>query len=90
MLSIKTLVSSNRYSLLEIDLETGRFHQIRAQLAAINFAIVGDLKYGYPRSSVDGSIFLHAFELQFQHPSSHETCHFTIEKPVLWSKFGFE
>ena len=54
-----------RYSLLEITLETGRHHQIRAQLAAIGCPIKGDLKYGAPRSNKDASIDLHARQLAF-------------------------
>ncbi len=57
-----------RYSLLEITLETGRHHQIRAQLAAIGCPIKGDLKYGAPRSNKDASIDLHARQLAFVHP----------------------
>jgi 23S rRNA pseudouridine1911/1915/1917 synthase len=90
ILTYQVIKSSNRYSLLEIDLETGRFHQIRAQMTALGFPIVGDLKYGYPRNTSDGSIFLHAYQLEFPHPDSHKICNFTIEKPILWSKFGFE
>lgn len=62
---IKTL---DNYQLLEIDLETGRHHQIRAQLSKIGVPIKGDLKYGAPRSNPDGGISLHARKLQFIHP----------------------
>ncbi|MDP5104571.1 MAG: RNA pseudouridine synthase [Polaribacter sp.] len=58
----------DNYSLLEIDLETGRHHQIRAQLSAIGFPIKGDLKYGFNRSNKDGSIHLHARKIVFIHP----------------------
>lgn len=61
-----------RYTLLEIDLHTGRHHQIRAQLTAIGCPIKGDLKYGFNRSNVDGSIHLHARKLTFTHPVSKE------------------
>jgi 23S rRNA pseudouridine1911/1915/1917 synthase len=54
--------------LLQIDLQTGRHHQIRAQLSSIGCPIKGDLKYGFPRSNADGSIHLHARELRFVHP----------------------
>lgn len=67
-LSYKLIGSSDNYYLLEIDLQTGRHHQIRAQLAAIGCPIKGDLKYGYPRSNSDGSIHLHARHLYFIHP----------------------
>ncbi|MDO9254336.1 MAG: RNA pseudouridine synthase [Bacteroidales bacterium] len=59
---------SDNYYLLEIDLQTGRHHQIRTQLAGIGCPIKGDLKYGYPRSNSDGSIHLHARKLNFIHP----------------------
>ena len=62
---IKTL---DNYQLLEIDLETGRHHQIRAQLSKIGASIKGDLKYGSPRSNPDGGIHLHARKLEFIHP----------------------
>ncbi|SHK32333.1 RluA family pseudouridine synthase [Epilithonimonas mollis] len=66
---IKTL---DNYQLLEIDLETGRHHQIRAQLAKIGIPIKGDLKYGAPRSNQDGGISLHARKLEFEHPVTKE------------------
>jgi 23S rRNA pseudouridine1911/1915/1917 synthase len=67
-LSYKLIASSDNYYLLEIDLETGRHHQIRAQLAGIGCPIKGDLKYGFDRSNSDGSIHLHARKLTFTHP----------------------
>lgn len=63
----------DRYSLLEIDLETGRHHQIRCQLSNINHPIKGDLKYGFPRSNKNASIHLHARQIEFIHPVSKET-----------------
>jgi len=66
---IKTL---DNYQLLEVDLETGRHHQIRAQLSKIGVPIKGDLKYGAPRSNPDGGISLHARKLQFIHPVTKE------------------
>lgn len=66
---IKTL---DNYLLLEIDLETGRHHQIRAQLSKIGTPIKGDLKYGSPRSNPDGGINLHARKLEFIHPVTKE------------------
>ncbi|UMQ40963.1 RNA pseudouridine synthase [Chryseobacterium sp. Y16C] len=66
---IKTL---DNYLLLEIDLETGRHHQIRAQLSKIGTPIKGDLKYGSPRSNSDGGINLHARKLEFIHPVTKE------------------
>lgn len=67
-LAWRLLATGDRYSLLEIDLFTGRHHQIRAQLAAIGLIIKGDLKYGAARSNVDGGICLHAVRLQLDHP----------------------
>lgn len=62
----------DNYQLLEIDLETGRHHQIRAQLSKIGIPIKGDLKYGAPRSNPDGGISLHARKLNFIHPVTKE------------------
>ena len=62
----------DNYQLLEIDLETGRHHQIRAQLSKIGVPIKGDLKYGAPRSNQDGGISLHARKLEFEHPVTKE------------------
>lgn len=70
-LEYKVLVSSERYSVLEIKLLTGRHHQIRAQLSSIDCPIKGDLKYGARRSNEDGSICLHSRRLSFEHPVSH-------------------
>ncbi|MCR4964462.1 MAG: RNA pseudouridine synthase [Bacteroidales bacterium] len=70
-LSYCLLAAGDRYSLLEVDLHTGRHHQIRAQLSAIGCPIKGDLKYGARRSNEDGSISLHARRLKFEHPVQH-------------------
>ena len=67
-LSYRWILSVERYHLLEIELHTGRHHQIRAQLAAIGCPIKGDLKYGFPRSNPEGGIHLHAREVSFDHP----------------------
>lgn len=87
ILSYRTLTKGERYSLLEVNLETGRHHQIRCQLAAIGCPIKGDLKYGARRSNPDGGISLHAREISFVHPVSKE--HITITAPVpddsLWN-----
>ncbi|MCK0147675.1 RNA pseudouridine synthase [Arenibacter sp. F26102] len=72
ILDYKVIKSLDRYFLLEIDLKTGRHHQIRAQLAAIGCSIKGDLKYGSDRSNKDGSIHLHARSLSFVHPVKKE------------------
>ncbi|AQX04537.1 RNA pseudouridine synthase [Elizabethkingia meningoseptica] len=71
---IKTL---DNYYLLEVDLETGRHHQIRSQLAKIGVPIKGDLKYGSPRSNPDGGIHLHARKLNFIHPVTKEQIEIT-------------
>jgi 23S rRNA pseudouridine1911/1915/1917 synthase len=85
----KVLKSSERYHLLEIELLTGRFHQIRSQLSAIGSPILGDLKYGYKRSSLDGSIFLQSYHLSLNHPTTKQPIQFEIEMPDLWHKYGF-
>ena len=80
------VAQSERYYMLKIKLHTGRHHQIRCQLAKIGCPIKGDLKYGAPRSNPDGSISLHAWRLELEHPVSHIPL--TIEAPVpaenLW------
>ena len=73
------------YHRLEIDLHTGRHHQIRCQLAHLGCPIKGDLKYGAPRSNSDGSISLHAYQLVFEHPVRHEAI--TITAPDPWHLF---
>lgn len=87
VLHYKLLAHSENYYLLEIDLKTGRHHQIRCQLAKIGCPIKGDLKYGFPRSNSDGSISLHARKVSFVHPISKEFIQ--VEAPVptdnLWS-----
>ena len=89
ILDYKLLLSSEKYHLLEVSLETGRHHQIRTQLSNIGCIIKGDLKYGAKRSNSDGSIHLHARKLTFSHPTSKEEI--TIVAPVpeesLWKWF---
>lgn len=70
ILHYRLVAASERYFLLEIDLKTGRHHQIRCQLAHLGCPIRGDLKYGYPRSNRDGGISLHARSASFVHPVS--------------------
>lgn len=79
-----TLLATSKggYHLLEIELHTGRHHQIRCQLAHMGCPIKGDLKYGAPRSNPDGSISLHAYQVVFDHPVRHETV--TITAPQPW------
>lgn len=88
ILHYKLMKQLDTYFLLEIELETGRHHQIRAQLATIGCAIKGDLKYGFDRSNPDGSIHLHSRELRFDHPVSNEDVHVVAPLPlndVIWS-----
>jgi 23S rRNA pseudouridine1911/1915/1917 synthase len=81
ILEYNVLQQLNNYFLLEIDLKTGRHHQIRAQLAAMGCWIKGDLKYGADRSNTDGGIHLHARRLQLQHPVTKELLTFTAPPP---------
>ncbi|MEH6656114.1 RNA pseudouridine synthase [Leeuwenhoekiella marinoflava] len=78
----------NNYYLLEIDLHTGRHHQIRSQLSAIGCSIKGDLKYGADRSNKDGSIHLHSRKLVITHPVKKEEMTFVAEPPTedsIWN-----
>ena len=85
-LDYRLIASGERYHLLEIQLHTGRHHQIRTQLAAIGCPIKGDLKYGFPRSNPDQSISLHARSLSLVHPVSQAPLLITAEPPAdkLW------
>lgn len=76
-----TLKKLDNYSLLEVDLETGRHHQIRVQLSNIGAIIKGDLKYGAKRSNKDGSIHLHARKIEFTHPVSKKLIKITAPTP---------
>lgn len=89
ILSYKLIGESDNYFLLEIDLKTGRHHQIRAQLAAIGYPIKGDLKYGSPRSNKDASISLHARSIEFIHPVKKEPVKVIAPPPSdpLWNHF---
>ena len=86
VLTYKAIAQSDRYTLLEINLETGRHHQIRCQLAAIGLPIKGDLKYGAKRSNPDGGISLHARKIEFVHPVSKLPISITAPVPndALW------
>ena len=90
VLHYRLIGASDNYSLLEVQLETGRHHQIRCQLAKMGCPIKGDLKYGFPRSNPDGSISLHARRLQLEHPVSHERVEVEAALPddPLWSYFA--
>jgi 23S rRNA pseudouridine1911/1915/1917 synthase len=80
---------SEKYYLLEVELHSGRHHQIRAQLAKIGCPIKGDLKYGFPRSNEDGGISLFARKLEFVHPVKKEVVTITAHFPEgdIWSVF---
>lgn len=90
ILNYTIIGKSDNYSLLEIDLETGRHHQIRAQLAKIGSPIKGDVKYGARRSNKDRSIHLHAWKLSFQHPVTSEEVLLEANLPddVIWQYFS--
>jgi Pseudouridylate synthases, 23S RNA-specific len=86
VLCYRIISRSEKYFLLEIDLKTGRHHQIRCQLAKIGCPIKGDLKYGAERSNPDGGINLHARKVEFIHPVSKEHLAITSNPPEdnLW------
>ena len=88
-LRYKILAHSDRYTLVEVQLYTGRHHQIRCQLSKIGYPIKGDLKYGSPRSNKDGSICLLSRYMEFVHPVSKETIKVTAPLPddALWQAF---
>ena len=89
VLKYRLIGSSVNYHLIEVELMTGRHHQIRCQLAKMGCPIKGDLKYGAERSNPDGSISLHAYRVSFEHPVSHKSI--TVYAPVpddaLWNNF---
>jgi 23S rRNA pseudouridine1911/1915/1917 synthase len=90
-LSYRVIGKSDNYNLVEIDLETGRHHQIRAQLAAIGCPVRGDLKYGFPRSNNNGGISLHARKISFNHPVTKEPVEIVAalpEEDSLWKAFN--
>lgn len=87
ILDYKILKKLDNYFLLEIDLKTGRHHQIRSQLTALGSPIKGDLKYGFDRSNKDGSIHLHARSLSFVHPVKKELLNLVALPPEepIWN-----
>lgn len=90
-LTYRLVGSSDRYSLVDIDLQTGRHHQIRVQLGKIGCPVRGDLKYGYPRSNRDGGINLHARSVSFVHPVKKEKMTIVADPPstdLLWGFFS--
>jgi len=89
ILHYRVIGRSDHYYLLEIDLKTGRHHQIRCQLAKIGSPVKGDLKYGFDRSNKDGGISLHARKAIFTHPVSKEEMEIVAPVPddKLWKAF---
>lgn len=89
-LHYRLLTGSDNYYLLEVEIITGRHHQIRAQLAAIGCPIKGDVKYGFKRGNRDRSIHLHAWKLQFTHPVSQEPVTLVAPLPEdpVWDFFS--
>lgn len=83
-LKYKYLKSTDRYHLLEVNLMTGRHHQIRCQLSHMGCVIKGDLKYGAPRSNPDGGICLHAHEIRFIHPVKKTEMDVVAPIPSSW------
>jgi 23S rRNA pseudouridine1911/1915/1917 synthase len=92
ILHYKILGSSDTYHLLEIQLVTGRHHQIRAQLSAIGCPVKGDDKYGFRRANLNHSIHLHAWKLRFRHPISNEIVEIVAPPPSndpVWQVFQY-
>ncbi|OIP01066.1 MAG: RNA pseudouridine synthase [Bacteroidetes bacterium CG2_30_33_31] len=88
-LNYKFLAASQKYYLIEVELITGRHHQIRAQLSSIGCIIKGDLKYGAKRTNADASICLHSREIKFIHPIKNELVHILAPPPDnnIWNIF---
>ncbi|MEE4197589.1 MAG: RluA family pseudouridine synthase [Bacteroidales bacterium] len=88
-LTYQLIAEADHYFLLEVQLHTGRHHQIRSQLAKIGCPIKGDLKYGFPRSNPDGGISLHARKIEFIHPVKKEPVEIVAPTPddSLWDYF---
>jgi 23S rRNA pseudouridine1911/1915/1917 synthase len=91
-LTYRLIGTSQHYFLLEVNLLTGRHHQIRTQLSKIGCPIKGDLKYVFDRSNLDGSIHLHARQIEFMHPVSKEEIHVVADPPddKLWASFQLQ
>jgi 23S rRNA pseudouridine1911/1915/1917 synthase len=91
ILHYKLLKKLDNYYLLEINLETGRHHQIRSQLASIGCPIKGDLKYGFDRSNPDAGIHLHARQIRLTHPVSKDLLEITapLPKDVVWDACNY-
>ena len=87
ILNYRIIAASDNYYLLEVDLKTGRHHQIRCQLAKMGCPIKGDLKYGFPRSNPDGGICLHARRVSFIHPVSKQKIEVEAPLPLSFKMF---
>jgi 23S rRNA pseudouridine1911/1915/1917 synthase len=93
VLHYKVIQHLNNYFILEINLETGRHHQIRAQLSNIKSPIKGDLKYGFDRSNKNGGIHLHAYQIMFDHPIKNDNNNRVIDvkaetpQDIIWDLF---
>ena len=87
LLNYRKIEILDKYSKIEVDLITGRHHQIRCSFSEIGFPILGDLKYGSKRSNKDGGIYLHSREIYFTHPVTKEEINIKAEPPKsgLWS-----
>ena len=92
LLNYRKIEVLNKYSKIEVDLITGRHHQIRCSFSEIGFPIVGDIKYGSKRTNKDGGICLHAREVNFIHPVSKEEIIIKADPPIsgLWSASPFD
>ncbi len=88
-LSYRHVASINNYHLLEIELHTGRHHQIRVQLRQLKLDLKGDIKYGFPRPNADKSIHLHARRIEFMHPVKNELITIVADPPddTVWNEF---
>ena len=86
-LSYEVINTLENKSLLEVSLSTGRFHQIRAQMAFIGHPIIGDVKYGAPEPLPNQEIALYAHKLVFSHPVSNEEITLTTPEPKTWEQF---
>lgn len=88
-LTYRHVASIDNYHLLEIELHTGRHHQIRVQLRQLKLYIKGDVKYGFPRPNADKSIHLHARQIVFMHPVKNEKITIVADPPddAVWNEF---
>tara|TARA_B100000886_G_scaffold238502_1_gene167149 strand:+ start:410 stop:1096 length:687 start_codon:yes stop_codon:yes gene_type:complete len=91
-LNYKIIEKLKKYLKIEVDLKTGRHHQIRCSFSEIGFPILGDIKYGSKRSNKGGGIYLHSREVNFIHPVSKEEVIIKAEPPIsgLWSASPFD